>query len=127
MRDSNVPQSALVVNIYGGACAGTIYAMTQSYYLSIKGARKVFSIWIPPAWDIRNCPTQDIYGNNFLPQAWDDTFSNNLPDLGYNSKGQLVRGLSNPDLFMINHGYNFLWSNNNIKEMAIAIYEEATK
>jgi hypothetical protein len=127
MRDVKVPQNALVVNIYGGACAGTIYAMTGSYYLGIKGARKVYCIWIsPPAWDITNLPTKAINGGkNFLPRAHDDTFSKYLPNWGYNSKGQWTDGLNNPDQFLINNGYHFMVTNGNILEMATGIYDEA--
>ena len=42
----NVPKNALVVDLYGGACAGTIWEMGGNYYNSIKGTRKVYSIWI---------------------------------------------------------------------------------
>ncbi|MDO5836609.1 MAG: hypothetical protein Q4P17_08860, partial [Methanobacterium sp.] len=127
LRDARVPQDALVVDIYGGACAGTIYAMAQSYYLGIKGAREVYSIWIsPPAVDITNLPTKTLNGGvNFLPRAHDDTFSTYLPDTGYNSKGVYTDGLNNPDQFLINHGYNFLVTSGNILEMATAILNEA--
>ncbi|AXV39238.1 MAG: hypothetical protein CIT02_02330 [Methanobacterium sp. BAmetb5] len=127
LRDTDVPQDALVVDIYGGACAGTIYAMAQSYYLGIKGARKVYSIWIsPPAVDITNLPTKKLNGGvNFLPRAHDDDFSTYLPDSGYNSKGVPTDGLNNPDQFLINHGYNFLVTSGNILEMATAILNQA--
>ncbi|CEA14321.1 hypothetical protein DSM1535_1997 [Methanobacterium formicicum] len=128
LRDTDVPQDALVVDIYGGACAGTIYAMAQSYYLGIKGTRKVFSIWTTEVggWDIRNLPTKKLNGGvNFLPRAHDDNFSKSLPDHGYNSQGVYTDGLNNPDQFLINHGYNFLVTSGNILEMATAILNQA--
>ena len=127
LRDANVPQDALVVDIYGGACAGTIYAMTGSYYLGIKGSRKIYSIWIhPPAWDIKDLPTKAINGGrNFLPRAHDDTFSKYLPDWGYNSLGVWTDGLNNPDQFLNSHGYDFLVTSGGISEMANAILFEA--
>ncbi|WP_157809479.1 MULTISPECIES: pseudomurein-binding repeat-containing protein [Methanobacterium] len=128
LRDTSVPKNALIVDIYGGACAGTIYAMAQSYYLGIKGARKVFSIWTTEVggWDIRNLPTKALNnGVNFLPRAHDDTFSTSLPDHGYNSAGVYTDGLNNPDQFLINHGYNFLVTSGNILEMATAILHQA--
>ncbi|WP_286242096.1 pseudomurein-binding repeat-containing protein [Methanobacterium ferruginis] len=127
LQSSSVPQNALVVNLYGGACAGTIYEMGANYYYAIKGSREVYSIWIsPPAWNITNLPTK-TYNNgvNFLPKAWDDDFSNYLPDWGYNTKGQWLCGLNNPDQFLNNRGYNFLITTGSILEMANAIYNEA--
>ena len=38
LQSSNVPETALIVDIYGGACAGTIYEMGTSWYKGIKGA-----------------------------------------------------------------------------------------
>jgi hypothetical protein len=127
LNDNSIPQNALIVDIYGGACAGTLYEMGLSYYKNWKGSLEVFTIFIsPPSWDIRNCPTRDIYGRNFLPKAWDDNFSGDiLPDWGFNSKGQLVKGLSNPDKYMTKNGYKFLVTSNNISKMAIAIYEQS--
>ncbi|WP_337972014.1 pseudomurein-binding repeat-containing protein [Methanobacterium petrolearium] len=126
LTDSSVPENALIVNIYGGACAATIYEMGTSSYKTIKGITEIFSIWIsPPAWNITNCPTKDIDGNNFLPKSWDDDFSGDLlPDWGYNSTGDLVKGLSNPDEYLKENGYNFLVTSKNIEEMAKAIYEQ---
>jgi hypothetical protein len=47
-----------------------------------------------------------------------------LPDWGYNSTGDLVKGLSNPDEYLTENGYNFLVTTKNIEEMAKAIYEQ---
>ena len=127
LRASYVPQSALVVDIYGGACAGTIYAMIGSYYQGIKGNREVYSIWIsPPAWDITNLPTKSINnGVNFLPRAHDDTFSKYLPNSGYNTAGVWTDGLTNPDQFLISHGFNFLVTSGALTEMATNILDQA--
>ena len=46
LKDINIPQNALTVDIYGGFCAGTIWEMNQSYYKYYQGRRSVFSIWI---------------------------------------------------------------------------------
>ncbi|EKF85116.1 Pseudomurein-binding repeat-containing protein [Methanobacterium formicicum DSM 3637] len=128
LRSSSVQDNALVVDIYGGACAGTIYAMAGSYYQGIKGNREVYSIWTTEngGWDITNLPTKAYNsGVNFLPRAHDDTFSTYLPDWGYNSKNQLTDGLNNPDQFMISHGFDFLVCNGDILQMATAIFNEA--
>jgi len=128
LRASYVPQNALVVDVYGGACAGTIYAMIGSYYQGIKGSREVFSIWTTEngGWDIRNLPTKTQNGGvNFLPRAHDDTFSAYLPDWGYNSHGVWTDGLNNPDQFLISHGFNFMVCGGDIVQMASAIFNEA--
>ena len=127
LRNSSVQQGVLVVDIYGGACAGTIYAMIGSYYQGIKGAREVYSIWIsPPAWDITNLPTKVTNGGvNFLPRAHDDTFSKNLPDQGFNLAGEPTDGLKNPDLFLNSHGFNFLVTSGDLQYMADHILFEA--
>ena len=126
IKNDSVPENVLVVDIFGGACAATIYEMGLNYYKCWKGIAEIFTIWIkPPSWDIRNCPTRDIYGRNFLPIAWDDNFSGNiLPDWGYNTKGKLVKGLSNPDKYMEKHGYKFMVTEYNTLKMAQAIYEQ---
>jgi hypothetical protein len=46
LQNITIPQNALIVDIYGGFCAGTIWEMNQSYYKYYKGNRTVFSIWI---------------------------------------------------------------------------------
>nr|WP_319372588.1 hypothetical protein [uncultured Methanobacterium sp.] len=128
LRASYVQQNALVVDLYGGACAGTIYAMTGSYYQGIKGGREIYSIWTTEAggWDITNLPTKAMNGGvNFLPRAHDDTFSTYLPDRGYNYYGVPTDGLNNPDQFMINHGFNFMVCGGDIMQMASAIFNEA--
>jgi len=127
LRNSSVQQGALVVDIYGGACAGTIYAMIGSYYQGIKGAREVYSIWIsPPAWNITDLPTKATNGGvNFLPRARDDTFSKYLPDWGYDYYGNPRDGLNNPDLFLNSHGFNFLVTSGNLQYMADHILYEA--
>ncbi|WP_321421574.1 hypothetical protein [uncultured Methanobacterium sp.] len=128
LRSSSVQDNALVVDIYGGACAGTIYAMAGSYYQGIKGSREVYSIWTTEngGWDINNLPTKAYNsGVNFLPRAHDDTFSTYLPDWGYNSKHEWTDGLNNPDQFMTSHGFDYLVCNGDITQMATAIFNEA--
>jgi len=126
LTSTTVPQNALVIDIYGGACAGTIYEMGTNYYKNWKGSREVYTIWIsPPAWDITNLPTKSLNnGVNFLPKAWDDNFSDYLPDWGYNTKGQWTCGLNNPDLFLYNNGYDFMITTGDLSSMAIAILNE---
>jgi Bacterial Ig-like domain len=107
LKASNVLQNALVVNIYGGACAATIYEMGQNYYKALKGTREVYSIWISP-------PATDIRGLAWLPRAHDDDFSPSS-----------FTGLAHPDQFLINQGYHFLVTSGDILKMAQAILNEA--
>jgi hypothetical protein len=117
LMSSSVPQNALVVDIYGGACAATLYEMGGTWYKSIKGARDVFTIFM--------CGTSyscRISGLAWLPRAHDDNFSS--PNF---------TGLANPDQYLLNNGYRYCEVEHGpsaidytvINEMASAIYEEA--
>ncbi|MBZ2167097.1 hypothetical protein [Methanobacterium spitsbergense] len=46
LKNITIPQNALVVDIYGVVCAGTIWEMTQNSYKYYKGTRKVFTVRI---------------------------------------------------------------------------------
>jgi hypothetical protein len=106
LKDSKVPANALVVDIYGGACAGTIYEMGQSYYKKLVGSKKVFNVWMPPA--------TDITGLAWLPRSHDDNFS-----------PASFKGLANPDQYLLKNGYDYIYSGN-LDAIIAAIYEEAT-
>lgn len=131
LQSSHVPKDALIVDIYGGACAGTLYEMGSSWYMGIEGDRKLFSIFWPPA--------ADITGLGFLARAHDDNFTPlfnssksgafpNYYDLNKNGifdygKGYVngvinptkfteIDGLAHPDLYLHEHGYTYLNSGN---------------
>jgi len=107
LQDSKVPQNALVVNIYGGACAGTIYEMGLNYYKNWAGSRKVFNVWIPPA--------VDITGLAWLPRAHDDNFS-----------PASFTGLARPDLYLLNNGYRYIYSASaDLNTIINSIYQQA--
>ncbi|WP_414470024.1 pseudomurein-binding repeat-containing protein [Methanobacterium sp. ACI-7] len=106
LQSSSVPSNALVVDIYGGACAGTIYEMGTTYYKRLVGTREVFSVWIPPA--------TDITGLAWLPRSRDDNFSPS----GFT-------GLAHPDQYLINNGYSYIYSGD-ISTIISSIYREAT-
>ncbi len=105
LQNTGIPSNALIVDIYGGACAGTIYEMGTTYYKNLVGNRKVFSVWMPPAWDIT--------GLAFLPRAHDDDFSPSW-----------FTGLSNPDQYLKSNGYNYIYSGD-LNTIISAIYKEA--
>jgi len=107
LQDSKVPKNALVVNIYGGACAGTIYEMGLNYYKNWAGSRKVFNVWIPPA--------VDITGLAWLPRAHDDNFS-----------PASFTGLARPDLYLLNNGYRYIYSASaDLNTIINSIYQQA--
>jgi hypothetical protein len=106
LKNSKVPSNALVVNIYGGACAGTIYEMGLSYYKKLVGAKKVFSVWIPPS--------ANITGLAWLPRAHDDNFSPSR-----------FKGLAHPDQYLKNNGYDYIYSRD-LNAIIAAIYKQAT-
>ena len=106
LQSSLVPVNALIVDIYGGADAGVIYEMGQSYYKRLVGTREVFTIWVPPATDITNLL--------WLPRAHDDDYDN-----------VSFTGLANPDQYLWNNGYDYLYSGE-LNTIINSIYQEAT-
>ena len=104
LQSSSVPKNALVVNLYNGACAGTLYEMGGKWYKSIKGARDVFTVFLPPA--------RNITGLNWLPRAHDDNFS-----------PASFTGLANPDQYLANNGYRYVYSDD-IQTIIDSIYKE---
>lgn len=106
LQNPNIPANALIVDIYGGACAGTIWEMGTNSYKQLVGSRKVFSIWMPPsAWDIT--------GLAWLPRAHDDNFS-----------PAWFTGLANPDQYLLNNGYHYIYSGD-IDYITYSTYYEA--
>jgi hypothetical protein len=106
LKSSEVPGDALIINIYGGACAGTLYEMGTSWYKSIRGTRKVFTIF----WS----PCIDITGLEFLERAHDDNFS-----------PASFKGLAHPDQYLLENGYNYMCSGN-VTSVVDAIFYQST-
>ena len=127
LQSTRVPKDALIIDIYGGACAGTLYEMGTKWYNTIKGARKVFTVFWPPSTDITNL--------NFLPRAHDDNFTPkygnvggfpNWIDLDHDGKVDPAKdtnndgkneipaedGLAHPDDYLHAHGYRYIHSSN---------------
>ena len=143
LQNVTIPQNALIVDIYGGFCAGTIWEMNQSYYNYFKGNRTVFTIWIDTPITL-----DDI---QFLPRAQDDDFTplygtfGGFPDFNdinndgifepgagyvngtiYPTKFLEEDGLDNPAQFLINSGYNYLsLLNEDINTIVNSILREA--
>jgi len=107
LQNSSVPANALIVDIYGGADAGVIYEMGQSYYKKLVGTRKVFSVWMAPS-------SVNITGLAWLPRAHDDNYSPSS-----------FTGLAHPDQYLLNNGYNYIYSGD-LNAIIAAIYKQAT-
>ena len=106
LQSSSVPSNALIIDIYGGACAGTLYEMGTSWYKSIRSTREVFTVFWPPA--------KVITGLEFLERAHDDNFS-----------PASFTGLAHPDEYLLNNGYKYIYSGD-ITNIVNAIFYQAT-
>ncbi len=106
LESSQVAKNGLVVDIYGGADAGLIYEMGSSWYQSIKGSKKVFTVYWPPS--------KLITGLSYLVRAHDDNYDSSS-----------FRGLAHPDQYMLNRGYEYLYSGS-IANIVNAIACQAT-
>ena len=106
LESSKVPKNALVIDIYGGACAGTLKEMGSKWYKTIKGTRNVFSVFWPPSTDITNLA--------FLPRAHDDNFD-----------PASFKGISHPDDYLKANGYSYIHSGS-MTSVVNAIFYQAT-
>jgi hypothetical protein len=132
LKNVKIPSTALIVNIYGGACAGTIWEMTKPYYKKALGSRKVFSIWINTDVDVGTVKflkrsSDDNYTPSYgksggFPQ-FNDTNKNGIfePNLGEHD------GVANPGNLLIVNGYHFIYlKNGDVNILSRAIFNEAT-
>lgn len=132
LKNVNVPQNAIIVNIYGGACAGTIWEMTQKYYKTALGSRKVYSIWINTQINVGTVQflkrsSDDNYTpkygeNGGFPQ-FQDSNQNGIfePNIGEKD------GITNPGELLRINGYHYLYQQDgDINTIIKAIFEEAT-
>ena len=129
LESIKVPQNALIVDIYGGACAGTIFEMGSKFYKNIKGNREVYTIFWPPA--------ALITGLDFLPRAHDDDFTptyntmnggrfTDFKDLDNDGKFDYGEdGLAHPDIYLHNNGYQYYYSVD-ISKIVNAIFKQAS-
>ncbi len=138
-----IPQNALIVDIYGGFCAGTIWEMNQSSYKYYKSSRDVFSIWINTPITLDDIQfLQRSHDDNFTPlygtpggfPNFNDTDNDGIFEPGpgyvngiiYPTKLLEEDGLDNPALFLINSGYNYLsLLNEDVSTIVDSIFKEA--
>jgi peptidoglycan hydrolase-like protein with peptidoglycan-binding domain len=110
---SSTPKNAVVVDIVGGADSAMIKEMGSTYYQNIKGDKIVFTVYTNiHKVNGKDVPT-NITGLSWLPRAHDDNYS-----------PKSFTGISRPDLFMENLGYNYIWTND-LNQIAAAIIKEA--
>ena len=144
--DTKIPKNALIVNIYGGACAGTIWEMTQSWYKYYKGNRSVFSIWINTPTNITNITfLQRAHDDNFTPlynsskpgafPTYNDKDKDGIFDYDtgyingiiYPTKFNEIDGIVYPAKLLLNNGYHYLYQQNgDINTIVQRIIREAT-
>ncbi len=108
LKNSNIPINALIIEICGGACAGTINEMGTSWYKSLKGTREVFLVFTEGA--------TKITGLDWLPRAHDDNFD--PPEF---------LGLAHPDEYLLKNGYNYYegYTNTKLSELVKILFNEA--
>ena len=144
LKNDAIPENALIVNIYGGVCAGTIWEMTLDYYTNMVRNRSVFSIWINTKTNIDNL------NNTLLPRSNDDDFTPiygtyrgfpNWIDSDHDGKVDPAKdtnndgiyeiraedGIINPAQLLKQYGYQYLYQQNgDISTIVNSIYKQAT-
>ena len=88
----SLPINAVQVSIFGGADAGVFYDMSTRYYMRNKESRLIYLIFHPDY-------AYDFTGVSFLKRAHDDNYSPSS-----------FTGLSHPDEYLHDHGYDYLFS-----------------
>lgn len=104
ITNKKTPSNALIVQVYGGKCAGTIWNLGTKWYKKAKGSRKVHLVYLPSRYKINV---------SWLPRAYDDNFSK-------------ISGIARPDLFLKKAGYT--WTESASESKIIKdIYAQATR
>jgi len=108
LQNSKIPSNALIIQICGGACAGTIKEVGTTWYKNLVGSKEVFYVWTSGA--------TRITGLAWLPRAHDDNFS-----------PASFKGLAHPDQYLLNNGYQYFegYTNSKAVELANIIYKAA--
>lgn len=93
MRAQTLPANAVQLSIFGGADAGVIYDISTRSYMRLKENRLLFLVYTETS--------RDITGLSFLERAHDDNYSVSS-----------FIGLYYPDIYLYQHGYDFVYSSN---------------
>jgi len=132
LKNIQVYKDALVVNIYGGACAGTIWEMTKPYYKKARGTRKVFSIWINTKINVKTVKfLKRASDDNYTPKYGEKGGFPNFQDSNNNGKFESKLGendgIANPGKLLDENGYKYLYQQDgNVNNIVNAIYYQAT-
>lgn len=132
LKNTAVPKDALIVNIYGGVCAGTIWEMAQPYYKKKLGTKKVFSIWINTKVDVKTIKfVKRAFDDNFTPKYGANGGFPDFNDLNKNGKFEPKLGekdgLTYPGKLLDKNGYKYLYQKDgNMEKIVNAIYNQAT-
>lgn len=94
MRSQTLPINAVQVSIFGGADPGVIYDMCSRSFMRLKESRLMFLVYYPDY-------CKNITGLSYLKRAPDDNYSPSS-----------FKGISNPDLYLKNNGYDYVYSKN---------------
>ena len=94
IRSQSLPINAVQVSIFGGADAGVIYDMCSRSFMRLKESRLMYVVYYPDY-------CTDITGLSFLGRAHDDNYSSSS-----------FKGISNPDIYLKNNGYDYTYSKN---------------
>ena len=141
LYDVAIPKNALIVNIYGGVCAGTILDMFSTSFKKLLDTKKVYSIWINTQLNIDNITycnpvTNETRTTNFLRRAYDDNFTEvgDFPNTyDVDEDGEIEPGLPgredgilNPGQLLIIQGYRYAYiQSGNIETIVNAINKQA--
>ena len=108
LQSTKIPSNALIIQICGGACAGTIKEVGTTWYKNLVGTKKVFYVWTSGA--------TKITGLDWLPRAHDDNFS-----------PASFKGLAHPDQYLLKNGYHYYegYLNSQAAQLAQILYNEA--
>lgn len=87
-----LPANAAILTIFGGADAGVINELGTRTFMRLKSNRLIFQ-----AYNSRS--SIDITGMSFLKRAHDDNYSS-----------RSFTGLANPDDFLKEHGYDYIYA-----------------
>ena len=94
IRNQSLPISALQVSIFGGADSGVIYDICTRSFMKLKESRMIYMVYYPD-----HCT--DITGLAYLKRAYDDNYSPSS-----------FKGIANPDIYLKDHGYDYIYSKN---------------
>lgn len=92
--DQSLPVNAVQVSIFGGADPGVIYDICTRSFMKTKENRLIYLVF-------NSNTSRDITNLEFLKRAKDDNYSPSS-----------FTGISHPDVYLRDHGYDYVFTNN---------------